>query len=544
MFNYSFSRRPAVTECPSADNTPLWNGTVASGSAPSEDVDVVGHKLSFINVKEELDKSTDGTPGPMKEGGDSLPFPLNHDSHGLFPKSETDELSIQMEDLSGSILDNLPSSDDNSVEPDICDNLTPSSPPTFVFHPIGQLLEHDVESDEEDLLLAPSLRRVAPKKETRVMSPPDLSSDVSSSAIVIALPSKLVTPIDQSLSVSAPKERAEVPRKLRWCLYLVVAMTFVMWLFTKLFLNKDNIENPVDGFWTRFVSSPIGEITVFTADMDLTPTSQYLSESTTVSPFTLLIHNNHPISSVEGDSLINEVDSGAVFNMLRPSFSSVDDSKTGSFLNMTYWSFSSFWFPEWIRKWVAAVCFVYETVHFIASAIYTLTLLSPGIVGFCMLLKFISFVSPTTTIGTKKHIRVKTESGKDTFATTDMSISVRSLCRFLRACQGELSRCGRRSRVAPPSDKFWQWNAYDKSAYEGLSIEDLKFIGDFLGLTGLNALSKHKINLIGAIIVQYEAILRKLTSSELKQILKVLKADPPDDSKHNDLLKIIVEAGF
>jgi hypothetical protein len=190
-----------------------------------------------------------------------------------------------------------------------------------------------------------------------------------------------------------------------------------------------------------------------------------------------------------------------------------------------------------VQNLVGIVCFVYSMDYFSASAISMLKILLPGIFGFVLLLKFICFVSARlvliNTLETllkaskvevdelKKQLRTveATASEEINKLRNDLNVlvasrnasnldlstqSVESLCCFLQKCQDELSRSGRCSRVAPTCDTFWLWNVYDISAYERLTIEDLKLIGDFLGLS---TLSKPKITLIGAIIKKYESIL-------------------------------------
>jgi len=120
------------------------------------------------------------------------------------------------------------------------------------------------------------------------------------------------------------------------------------------------------------------------------------------------------------------------------------------------------------------------------------------------------------------------------------SVGVEELCNFLRNCNQSFSRKGRHSRAVPPSCPGL---AYNTSAYEVLTVEELRDVGNFLGVSLLRA-SDVKAMLIGKIVPAYEALLTGFVISEIKEVLKIKNVSPSWKDKKGDLVKLAVEAGF
>lgn len=113
-------------------------------------------------------------------------------------------------------------------------------------------------------------------------------------------------------------------------------------------------------------------------------------------------------------------------------------------------------------------------------------------------------------------------------------------CNFLRHCDQTFSGKGRHSRAVPPSCPGL---AYNTSAYEILTVEELREVGNFLGVPVMRA-SDIKAMLIGKIVPAYEALLTGFVIPEIKEVLKIKNVSPSWKDKKGDLVKLAVEAGF
>ena len=117
-------------------------------------------------------------------------------------------------------------------------------------------------------------------------------------------------------------------------------------------------------------------------------------------------------------------------------------------------------------------------------------------------------------------------------------MSAKSFHEFTQSAH--FSRTGRRSRF--PQAKSIK-GAYNIGCYEQLTMDDLKLIGNFLGIRRLSKL-KQKSNLIDAIVAQYEISLQSLDMSDIKLVLYVRKMSHVATNTKTDLIKLAIEVGF
>jgi hypothetical protein len=589
--------------------------TVLPASEPSHppDLDIVGHKLSFINVcneaslqqqeatSENSDIQEEDAVIQAIEPSSLLPIDeaesvsLHDVKQGISHESDYDDLSVRLEDLSGSILENLPSSNSNSVLLELnlgtdekidltLDNYGDTSP-IQLEQDCDMHLNNDSDDDDDDFTLAPSLRRLAQcKSQNAILKSPLPSVDsmtvLSNDAIVITLPT--------STSISIRQEHQEqnktyFTRKFRWGMYLILAMVFVMKLSSFVFVDENMNSNHHFQRTVAFVLNQFSTVESIDSTMEIQPDST----SSLFNDWFLTLPSPSPSMKTENDfaststaKLDYPTKSPVVaHNDVEPIFrTSTNDVTMGNiprgfgidgysknpFMSIIYWSPSSMRLVRWTKGFVGILRFLLSAFRYFTWSIYMATLAVTGSVAMWLLMKFIAVISKRdvksdVTSNTKANrFKVKCEA----FAHPDVpiqrtvahvpagdrthvkSMNASTICSFLQSCDKQLNRCGRRSRVAPTSELSRQLDFYNTSAYEGLSIEDLKLVAAFLDVSGSSGLSKHKINLIGAIIVEYESLLQKLTTADITKILKVLNATPKEVLKKSDMIKLAVESGF
>lgn len=551
-----------------------------TATSTSQDFEIVGHKLTYSNIDDEDEKT-----GAVEEFVDlnKNPEPIIYEEV-LDSPSSTQNLSIQVSNLSGSIFDDLPPVSGNSSLDDD-EIILPPPRLSFSMHPDllvkdGFDEDHDYcdDDEEEEEFLAPSLLQAAkkakktlPKKadyisvideQTKEMSiKGDRNEPGKPEAKTEAMERLLPLPIPPVPSVLEDRPRQKgplMPRRIMFGGYLVMGLMFVMWVSCKVFSGQPAALAPSDS--TNGISA------------STTPVSQL--QSTLEVKYHEFVHKEEEEEDVvdDTDPMIAVGDDFAkkeFFSTLIPLVASlpvqaeIKDILLPSLL--TGWSVviraralqsviqAIFGWFKWIAGLVAAFLIsllVFWLVSFFAAVDPPATAVqtAPAV---CRVVKN----EPVLECGlfktqpTGAHSRVKDEPlvknsrpcSAAHFLEQERNLTkFDELCDFLHHCDSHLSRGGRRSRAAPSSTVQI---AQDTSAYNCLTKMELHSIGRDLGVSNIKCAS-NKATLIAAVVAKYEAVLKGFTVTEIKTILKAKNIQPMLIVQKDDMIKRAVEAAF
>jgi hypothetical protein len=578
--NFSFSHKNNITSTLTSNNEDIINDMDALSNPTNLDVVddiastttetmIVGHKLSYAHelvnepnvliTEDYIDNTASnetGTDGIHDKA-------LNHVDDG---DEEGSILSVEVDDLSGSILENLPSTKnhdninrvDNSIEDDNDDDIGNdrtttgmNTDTTFHFEPIVQAMQelqyqsknsaHVIQfeggrSDDKVHLATSSL-------QNHLGHPNNLFSHRNS--IELTNSQILRQTNTPKTSIKTSERMRETNRGLNgrivWRLSLVLAAIAFWWVPKYSFVTDDHHEmtknqnlhdstNSVSRTQSIPVPSPI--FALLQTEKVVVNNSQVH-----VPTFVRITHSIEPtIVTRRTDDTIDGV-------------GNADSSSTPLAVNsgpMTSLSnVPQFWLPHQIIDFIAAIRYFPTLVHRIVSMmIFTATIAVTGCVFVMLLANFfvLTWKKSKLSEGANEIVMNKTtrtvKHQSDEVNAKRNILSVASLCEFIQSTQ--FSRTGRRSR-SPPSKAIK--GAYNSDCYEQLSMDDLKHIGKFLGIPRLSKLQQ-KSNLINAIVAQYEILLQSWTKSDIKEVLSVMKMGNVAINNKKDLIKLAIEVGF
>ena len=548
------------TETTSTPTNVILDTSVGT-TTPETETMIVGHKLSYAHEASNERHEEQTALSHNTSNDDQKNHVINHDE-----EDEGSLLSVEVDDLSGSILDNLPSTNhgndnvDSSIDDDIVnDNKMEAniSDPAFFFEPIVQAMQalqhegsgstalfeqlkhYEDDADDEMLQLAPSLqRRAIPPKHVS----PHTDTVQSTHTPTMAADKSTNIPVDSTNTIE-PKNGAKhaTPGRFVSSSCFIVALIFLWWrskyAFDTEMTASISTSEPMyisTNSETKSQSIPVPSpvFAIQKAEWDLVDNTPLLNIPT----YMRITYSIEPTITkhAAGDMDDYEVKMDA---------SSTPLAVTGPLVS---WSdVQQIWLPHQLIDLIATIRSIPTFLHRLVSMIiYAATIAVTGCVFVLLLAKFaiMTWKKANVPEETTTNGGIKTSSSmvlfRDQTKTQPKFVNAKSLCEFLQSAQ--LSRTGRRSRS---STSTVLQTVYNLGCYEQLTKDDLKNIGIFLGIPKLSKLQQ-KADLINAVVVQYETSLQSINMSGIKEVLSVMNMNNIATTNKKDLVKVAIEVGF
>ena len=502
---------------------------------------IVGHKLSYAHE----DTLNEGNVTTAIESDEDN----NHENDTADIKNDDDDgslLSVDLDDLSGSILDNLPSSHDNNDVDHSIDNhsddhnmmaVDNTAAPAFFFEPIVQAMQE--------------LQHTTATNSNTVIVALDDDDDDADDEIVLLAPSPSMNP-----SVLPQRTMKQAfAGKIACLLCLMVALT-TLWRISKHVVLKNNHATkstfPVNGnsihSATMLQQQKFQAIPVLSPSFVVLQTEQVVTEESVPVNAPTLIRVAQSIEPTIAKLLTHEMNvfGDAAFNTESIPLPEIADAWFGTMLPPppSLSSSRQIWLPDPVVNVIAVIYAVPTYIgRLVSMMVYAATMIVTGLVLALLLVKFLLMSwkkahSPQASSNGVTKTTNFTRRIHDKVCTPQKFTNVSTLCEFIRSAK--FSRTGRRPRS--PVSKTIK-DAYNIECYEMLSVDDLRCIGKFFQVPKLSRLQQ-KSALISAVVAHYERSLQSLSASDIKEVLSAMNLDTMIKSDKKDLIKIAIEVGF